>query len=37
MAVLTARHVPSVILGTVEPAVDGSDVRVVLSGDHLRF
>jgi phosphoribosylformylglycinamidine cyclo-ligase len=37
MAVLMARHVPSVILGTVEPSVDGSTDRVLLSGDHLRF
>ncbi len=37
MAVLTARHVPSVILGMVEPSIDGSTERVVLSGDHLRF
>ncbi len=37
LAVLTARHVPSVILGTVDPVTDGSAERVVLSGDHLRF
>ena len=37
MAVLMARHVPSVILGTVEPSVDGSTERATLSGDHLRF
>jgi phosphoribosylformylglycinamidine cyclo-ligase len=37
MAVLMARHVPSVILGTVEPSVDGLTERATLSGDHLRF
>jgi phosphoribosylformylglycinamidine cyclo-ligase len=38
MAVLTARHMPSIILGSIEPAADDApDVRVVLSGDHPRF
>ncbi len=38
MAVLTARHVPSVILGSIETATEGAEsVRVDLSGDHLKF
>src|SRR5699024_44969 len=37
MAVLTARHVPSVVLGTVDAADDDADARVVLTGDHLKF
>ena len=34
-AILTARHVPAVVLGTVEKS-DG-DARVTLTGDHPRF
>ena len=37
MAVLTARHVPSVLLGMVEPAADPAAARAALSGDHPRF
>jgi hypothetical protein len=44
MAVLTARHMPSFVLGTVEPAAGasadggvGGAPRAVLTGDHLRF
>ncbi|WP_188944746.1 phosphoribosylformylglycinamidine cyclo-ligase [Nakamurella endophytica] len=36
MAVLTARHVPSVVLGTVERS-GPDDPRVVLEGEHPRF
>ncbi|MCU1681568.1 MAG: phosphoribosylformylglycinamidine cyclo-ligase [Amycolatopsis sp.] len=37
MAVLTARHIPSWILGEVRPAEDPDGPRAVLSGDHPRF
>lgn len=37
LAILTARHVPASILGTVEKSVDGSDDRVIVSGEHPRF
>ncbi|WP_020669426.1 phosphoribosylformylglycinamidine cyclo-ligase [Amycolatopsis nigrescens] len=37
LAVLTARHVPSWILGEVRPADDPDGPRAVLSGDHPRF
>ena len=39
MAVLTARHVPSWVLGEVQKAGDGEphDVRASLRGDHPRF
>ncbi len=36
MAMLTARHLWSVVLGTVEPSGDRTD-RVTLCGDHPRF
>jgi phosphoribosylformylglycinamidine cyclo-ligase len=36
MAVLTARHVPSFVLGTVEKARHDQP-RAQLSGDHPRF
>jgi phosphoribosylformylglycinamidine cyclo-ligase len=36
MAMLTARHLWSVVLGTVEKSGDRSD-RVILNGDHPRF
>ncbi len=36
LAVLTARHVPSVVLGTVERSA-ADQGRAVLSGDHPRF
>jgi phosphoribosylformylglycinamidine cyclo-ligase len=37
MAVLTARHIPSWILGEVRPAEDADGPRAVLAGDHPRF
>ncbi|GAA3021764.1 phosphoribosylformylglycinamidine cyclo-ligase [Actinokineospora globicatena] len=37
LAVLTARHVPSWILGEVRPADDPAAVRATLTGDHPRF
>jgi phosphoribosylformylglycinamidine cyclo-ligase len=37
LAVLTARHVPSWILGEISSAPESSDERAVLSGDHPRF
>ncbi len=36
MAVLTARHVPTFVLGSVEPSGERT-VRVALEGDHPRF
>jgi len=36
MAMLTARHLWSVVLGTVEKSGDRTD-RVILNGDHPRF
>jgi len=36
MAMLTARHLWSVVLGTVENSGDRAD-RVTLCGDHPRF
>lgn len=37
MAVLTARHVSSFVLGTVEEDSEQTGQRAVLSGDHLNF
>jgi phosphoribosylformylglycinamidine cyclo-ligase len=37
MAVLTARHIPSWILGEVRPAEDPDGPRALLAGDHPRF
>ncbi|GLZ37688.1 phosphoribosylformylglycinamidine cyclo-ligase [Actinokineospora sp. NBRC 105648] len=37
LAVLTARHVPSWILGEVRPAEDADAPRAELRGDHPRF
>jgi phosphoribosylformylglycinamidine cyclo-ligase len=37
LAVLTARHIPSWVLGTVRPASDASATRADLRGDHPRF
>ncbi|SES26717.1 phosphoribosylformylglycinamidine cyclo-ligase [Actinokineospora terrae] len=37
LAVLTARHVPSWILGEVRPAEDPTTPRATLTGDHPRF
>ncbi len=37
LAVLTARHVPSWILGEVRPAEDADAPRAELHGDHPRF
>lgn len=36
LAVLTARHVPSVMLGTIEKAAEGAG-RVALTGEHPKF
>ncbi len=36
MAVLTARHISSVVLGTIETA-GSADLRATLSGDHPKF
>ena len=37
MAILTARHVDSVILGSVDKAGDEAAARVELTGEHPKF
>jgi len=40
LAILTARHVPAWVIGSVEKSVDGAtgvDARAILQGDHPRF
>lgn len=37
MAILTARHIDSYILGAIEKAEDGSSPRALLEGNHSKF